>query len=79
VFDPACGPGTLLLATASELPEALLNAGAVRSAGVDADLMCVALARLKVRLHGLESLTTFVERRAPQDQVHAGTHLLVLR
>jgi len=79
IFDPACGPGTLLLATPSELPEALLSAEAVRFAGVDVDPMCVALTRLNLRLYGLEHLTTFVSPHVSPELPFEGERLLVLR
>ena len=78
IFDPACGPGTLLLATASELPEALLNAGAVQFAGVDVDPMCVTLTRLNLRLHGLEPMPSLIEPGVPLGRPVVAKGLLVL-
>jgi hypothetical protein len=53
VLDSACGSGVMLLAIADALPRHLLKEKRVVFAGLDLDPLCVAMARLNLRLHGL--------------------------
>ena len=53
VIDPAVGSGVLLLAHAAGMPRWAVVYGLVQYHGVDLDPLCVKLARLNLRLYGL--------------------------
>jgi type I restriction-modification system DNA methylase subunit len=53
VCDPACGSGVMFLAFASECPRWALDYGIVQFWGMDIDQTCVDMARLNVKLYGL--------------------------
>ena len=53
VCDPCCGSGVMLLAAASTYPRWMVELGLVQFYGVDIDPTCVQMARLNVRLYGL--------------------------
>jgi hypothetical protein len=53
VLDSACGSGVMLLAIADALPRHVLKEKRIVFIGLDLDPLCVAMARLNLRLHGL--------------------------
>lgn len=53
ILDSACGSGVMLLAIADALPRDMLKENRLVFAGLDIDPLCVAMARLNLRLHGL--------------------------
>ena len=58
VHDPACGSGALLLAAATRFPRWMLTRGLVQFSGVDIDATCVTMARINMRLYGLNGTVT---------------------
>jgi len=69
VLDPAVGSGVMLLAAASVVPRWMVDAGLVRFYGVDIDSTCVQMARLNVRLYGLNGTWVAVAGALRPEQV----------
>jgi hypothetical protein len=53
IHDPACGSGTMLLASASLLPQPFVEFGCVEFSGQDLDPLCCAMLRINLALFGL--------------------------
>lgn len=53
IYDPACGSGVMLLASASRFPRWANELGLVQYYGQDIDLTCVKMARCNMMLYGL--------------------------
>ena len=53
IMDPACGSGTLLLAAATRFPPEFVELGFVQFYGQDIDPVAVEMARLNIKLYGL--------------------------
>ncbi|HEX6292925.1 MAG TPA: N-6 DNA methylase [Herpetosiphonaceae bacterium] len=56
VIDPACGSGRMLLAASTQYPAWANALGLVSYVGIDADSLCTRMARLNVKLFGLDGL-----------------------
>ena len=55
ICDPCCGSGVMLLASAAQFPDAAVRSGQVRFYGQDIDHRCVTMARINLRLYGLNA------------------------